>query len=124
MILNRHVDPAPPISHQPLWKPALLTTRRQRAQTAGSFSSPPTSSTPRPSEWPRPLSAGPTRQGNRDFGWVHFSGPHDIHDEKVIRAAMNEHPEHGSTKTRKVYGAVPVPLGDQGPPQVQARRHG
>lgn len=48
----------------------------------------------------------PTRQGNRDFGWVHFSGPHNIHDEKVIKAAVNEHPEHGSTKTRKVYGAV------------------
>lgn len=48
----------------------------------------------------------PTRQGNRSFGWVHFSGPHNIHSEKVIKAAVNEHPERGSTKTRKVYGAV------------------
>ncbi|NUP23864.1 MAG: hypothetical protein HOZ81_48980 [Streptomyces sp.] len=48
----------------------------------------------------------PTRQGNREFGWVHFSGPHNIHNEKVIKAAVNEHPESGSTKTRKVYGAV------------------
>ncbi|MFF6990948.1 hypothetical protein [Streptomyces sp. NPDC010273] len=48
----------------------------------------------------------PTRQGNRSFGWTHFSGPHHIHSEKVIKAAVNEHPERGSTKTRKVYGAV------------------
>ncbi|GGN05092.1 hypothetical protein GCM10011578_028640 [Streptomyces fuscichromogenes] len=48
----------------------------------------------------------PTRQGNRSIGWVHFSGPPDIHSEKVIKAAVNEHPERGSTKTRKVYGAV------------------
>ncbi|MFE0254395.1 hypothetical protein [Streptomyces sp. NPDC059010] len=48
----------------------------------------------------------PTRQGNREFGWAHFSGPHNIHNEKVIKAAVNEHPEDGSTKTRKVYGAV------------------
>ncbi|MEV0179329.1 hypothetical protein AB0I54_08495 [Streptomyces sp. NPDC050625] len=48
----------------------------------------------------------PTRQGNRDFGWVHFSGPHNIHNEKVIKVAVSEHPERGSTRTRKWYGAV------------------
>jgi len=48
----------------------------------------------------------PTRQGNRDFGWVHFSGPHNIHSSKVIKVAVSEHPEKGSTKTRKLYGAV------------------
>ncbi|MGW2035223.1 hypothetical protein [Streptomyces sp. NPDC001811] len=48
----------------------------------------------------------PTRQGNRAFGWVHFSGPHNIHSSKVIKMAVSEHPERGSTKTRKLYGAV------------------
>ncbi|MFF0013179.1 hypothetical protein [Streptomyces sp. NPDC005374] len=48
----------------------------------------------------------PTRQGNRTFGWVHFSGPHNIHTSKVIKVAVSEHPERGSTATRKLYGAV------------------
>ncbi|MFB7775754.1 hypothetical protein [Streptomyces bauhiniae] len=42
----------------------------------------------------------PTRQGNRAFGWVHFSGPHNINSSKVIKVAVSEHPERGSTKTR------------------------
>ncbi|MER7679195.1 hypothetical protein [Streptomyces sp. NPDC096934] len=48
----------------------------------------------------------PTRQGNRAFGWTHFSGPHNIHSSKVIKVAVSEHPERGSTQTRKLYGAV------------------
>ncbi|MFF4542480.1 hypothetical protein [Streptomyces aureus] len=48
----------------------------------------------------------PTRQGNRELGWAHFSGRHNIHSEKVIKAAVNEHPESGSNRHRKVYGAV------------------
>ena len=48
----------------------------------------------------------PTRHGNRELGWAHFSGRHNIHSEKVIKVAVNEHPERGSTKHRKVYGAV------------------
>ncbi|MFF2363834.1 hypothetical protein ACFVU0_14130 [Streptomyces sp. NPDC058122] len=48
----------------------------------------------------------PTRQGNRELGWAHFSGRHNIHSEKVIKVAVNEHPERGSNRHRKVYGAV------------------
>ncbi|MER6439335.1 hypothetical protein ABT275_23655 [Streptomyces sp. NPDC001185] len=48
----------------------------------------------------------PTRQGNGAFGWVHFSGPHNIHSSKVIKVAVSEYPERGSTATRKLYGAV------------------
>lgn len=48
----------------------------------------------------------PTRQGNRAFEWVHFSGPHNLHNKKVIKVAVSEHPESGSTRTRKWYGAV------------------
>ncbi len=47
----------------------------------------------------------PTRQGNRAFGWVHFSGPHNITSEKVIKTALSEHPEK-KQGTRLEYGAV------------------
>lgn len=47
----------------------------------------------------------PTRQGNRDFGWVHFSGPHNIKSPKVIKTALSEHPEKVRGH-RLEYGAV------------------
>ncbi|MFE2631623.1 hypothetical protein ACFXDP_27405 [Streptomyces sp. NPDC059374] len=47
----------------------------------------------------------PTRQGNREFGWVHFSGPHNIKSSKVIKTALSEHPEKKQGH-RLEYGAV------------------
>lgn len=47
----------------------------------------------------------PTRQGNREFGWVHFSGPHNIKSPKVIKTALSEHPEKKQGH-RLEYGAV------------------
>ncbi|MGW7022383.1 hypothetical protein [Streptomyces decoyicus] len=47
----------------------------------------------------------PTRWGNSKLGWNHFSGPHNIHNEKVVKAAYNEHPEAGKGY-RKEFGAV------------------
>lgn len=47
----------------------------------------------------------PTRQGNRNFGWVHFSGPHNITSRKVVKVAVSEHPEK-KNGARLEYGAV------------------
>lgn len=47
----------------------------------------------------------PTREGNREFGWKHFSGPHNIHDPKVIKIVTSERPED-KAGARRVYGGV------------------
>ena len=47
----------------------------------------------------------PTREGNRKFGWRHFSGPHNIHDPKVIKIVTSERPEE-KEGARRVYGGV------------------
>ncbi|MFG2370238.1 hypothetical protein ACGFY9_02005 [Streptomyces sp. NPDC048504] len=41
-----------------------------------------------------------------DAATSHWSVVKLVAHDKAIKAAVNEHPEHGSTKTRKVYGAV------------------
>ncbi|MBW8735766.1 MAG: hypothetical protein JF621_01050 [Streptomyces turgidiscabies] len=47
----------------------------------------------------------PTREGNSKFGWRHFSGPHNIHDPKVIKIVTSERPEE-KEGARRVYGGV------------------
>ncbi|MFH8467701.1 hypothetical protein [Streptomyces sp. NPDC017991] len=47
----------------------------------------------------------PTREGNSKFGWRHFSGPHNIHDPKVIKIVTSERPEK-KDGARRVYGGV------------------
>lgn len=47
----------------------------------------------------------PTREGNSKFGWRHFSGPHNIHDPKVVKIVTGERPEEKSG-ARRVYGGV------------------
>ncbi len=47
----------------------------------------------------------PPREGNSKFGWRHFSGPHNIHDPKVIKIVTSERPEE-KEGARRVYGGV------------------
>lgn len=47
----------------------------------------------------------PTREGNRKFGWRHFSGPHNIHDPDVIKIVTSENPEL-KRGARREYGGV------------------
>jgi len=47
----------------------------------------------------------PTREGNSRLGWRHFSGPHNIHDPKVIKIVTSERPEK-KDGARREYGGV------------------
>ncbi|QNP75051.1 hypothetical protein IAG44_40335 [Streptomyces roseirectus] len=51
------------------------------------------------------LLVDPPREGNSKFGRRYFSGPHNIHDPKVVKIVTSERPEQ-KKGARRVYGGV------------------
>jgi hypothetical protein len=54
----------------------------------------------------------PTREGNREFGWKHFSGPHNITSSKPVKTLLGGHPERKQGH-KLTYGGVLVDRFDQ-----------